>query len=477
MKKGFTLLEVVIALLIVAILATGLLPALASLTKASLNSELVYAVPGIAQTKLETDKGEESNNVYLDKFGIKMNSTSTKLNDDLEVSTVTVKTGESGYGYSYSLSTMKDLTNEWMNNENPENPATPTTSAPVPQFTGSTIAQVIAATPSTSTTVSTVVITPTTSTTLLQFTGSTIWTATRCQSDLGGNLTDDTAVYGDQYVEVRAGNDGIISYGLTFWVPTASNYVIIAIPGNTARDPEHPEDKKNEYSHVAFEYKNPQGSSTEPSSLSRACEVKHGVGKPVSLPPTSTTERGSGNGGLFLFPGEANGTSSTATVVYQYKLSAHVEKKAAWSLRLSIKFLDGTPTANQWVRIYIPGSSGEVTTEIPATTEDVTVTNTFYEHYTASVNQLAVDGLIAWDSITFDVSDNASVTVKVKTGSMTNPYVFHATGPATQVNIIIGYLPVDKELKIEFTVAPIDNTKSATISNVQVFYWSAATSP
>jgi len=474
MKKGFTLLEVVIALLIVAILATGLLPALASLTKASLNSELVYAVPGIAQTKLETDKGEESNNVYLDKFGIKMNSTSTKLNDDLEVSTVTVKTGESGYGYSYSLSTMKDLTNEWMNNENPENPATPTTSARVPQFTGSTIAQVIAATSSTSTTASTIVITPTTSTTLLQFTGSTIWTATRCQSDLDGNLTDDTAVYGDQYVEVRAGNDGIISYGLTFRVPSAingDNYIIIAIPGNTDLDPnnQHPNKEDKEYSYVAFVNKK-NGKSPG------ACDVNNspnGNGNIELLPSASATREGLGNGGAFLFPKG----SSTATVVYQYKLSAHVEKKAAWSLRLSIKFLDGTPTANQWVRIYIPNSSGEVTKEIPATTEDVTVTNTFYEPYTASVNQLAVDGLIAWDSITFDLSDNASVTVKVKTGSMTNPYVFHATGPATQVNIIIGYLPVDKELKIEFTVAPIDNTKSATISNVQVFYWSAATSP
>jgi len=60
MKRGFTLLEVVIALLIVGILATGLLPALASLTKASLNSELIYAAPNIAQTTLSVAMGRKT---------------------------------------------------------------------------------------------------------------------------------------------------------------------------------------------------------------------------------------------------------------------------------------------------------------------------------------------------------------------------------------------------------------------------------
>jgi len=108
-----------------------------------------------------------------------------------------------------------------------------------------------------------------------------------------------------------------------------------------------------------------------------------------------------------------------------------------------------------------------------------TVPNTFYEQHTTSVYQPRVDGLIAWDSITFDLSENASVTVKVETVSMSSPYVFHATGPATQVKISIGQydLPVDEGFKIWFTVAPIDNTKPATVNNVQVSYWTAATSP
>ena len=439
MKNGFTLLEVVIALLIVAILATGLLPALASLTKASLNSELVYAVPGIAQTKLETDKVEEGNNVYLDKFGIKMNSTSTKLNDDLEVSTVTVKTGESGYVYSYSLSTLKDTTNEETENAT---------------FTSSTIATEISTTSSTSTTEP-------------QSTGSTIWDPEACTSGLQGSAAD-TPAYGDQYIEVRSGGDGIISYGLKFEVPTASNYIIIAIPGNTDREEEKDKkdnDKKYIYSYVAFVYKNNE------NSLPDACDFNNPKkGQTPELPRTSTTrEERSGNGGAFLFPEGL----STATVVYQYTLLAKEQpNKRAWSLRLSIKFLEGTPTANQWVRIYIPNSSGQVPSAIPQTTEEVTVAN-----YTFQINPSTVSGLIAWDSITFDLSDNASVTVKVGTASMTNPYVFHATGPATQVNIIIGYLPLGEKLNVQFTLAPINNTNSASISNVKVFYRTVATSP
>lgn len=99
MKSGFTLLEVIVALLLVSILATGLLPALASLTKASLNSELVYGAPGIAQTTLAV--GEKPKNVYTEKFGVAVSSTSTTLGG-MSVSTATVKTGE----YIYAIASL-----------------------------------------------------------------------------------------------------------------------------------------------------------------------------------------------------------------------------------------------------------------------------------------------------------------------------------------------------------------------------------
>ena len=99
MKSGFTLLEVIVALLLVSILATGLLPALTSLAKASLNSELVYATPSIAQTTLAV--GEKPKNVYTEKFGVAVSSASTTLGG-MSVSTATVKAGE----YIYAIASL-----------------------------------------------------------------------------------------------------------------------------------------------------------------------------------------------------------------------------------------------------------------------------------------------------------------------------------------------------------------------------------
>jgi len=451
--KGFTLLEVVIALVIVAILAAGTLPALSNLNKQSFQTEIDLNLPSVSQAALNGQVSATS------LYGELADTTTTgvfELHNGLTKYSATV----SSKGYTYAIDTLYADVGVGLGS---------LSSAPGPEE--------IPTTSSTSTTASTVVITPTTSTTVLQFTDSTIWTQKTCTFGLDGDAHDDTVVYGDQYMEVRAGNDDIISYALTFWVPSASNndnYIIIAIPGNTDSDDQHSKPKDKEYSYVAFEYKHMNDG--EPPSLKGACQIKNGTnGNPDWLPSTSTTVKGLGEGGSFLFP---KGLSS-ATVVYQYTLSAHVVSKRAWNLSLSIKFLPGTPTSNQWVRIYIPGSSGEVTTEIPATTEEVTVTNTFYEPFTFPVYQPRVDGLIAWDSITFDLSENASVTVEVKTDSMSSPYVFHASGPATQVKISIRQYDfrADEGLGVWFTVASIDNTKPATINNVQVFYWTAATSP
>jgi len=99
MKSGFTLLEVIVALLLVSILATGLLPALASLAKASLNSELIYATPAIAQTTLTV--GEKPKNVYTEKFGVAVSSVTATLGG-MSVSTATVKAGD----YVYALASL-----------------------------------------------------------------------------------------------------------------------------------------------------------------------------------------------------------------------------------------------------------------------------------------------------------------------------------------------------------------------------------
>jgi len=144
-------------------------------------------------------------------------------------------------------------------------------------------------------------------------------------------------------------------------------------------------------------------------------------------------------------------------------------------MRFVIKFMPGTPPENQWVRIYIPNSSGEVTTEIPAVIGEETATTTTYGSAEIPVSYDAPSGLLAWDSITFDLSENASVTVEVVSAS--KAYVFHATGPANPLKISLRqYNLPPEDLSITFYIAPIDKTEPATINNAQVFYWTAAPS-
>jgi prepilin-type N-terminal cleavage/methylation domain-containing protein len=458
-QKGFTLIEVIIAFVIVAIMAAGTLPALSNITRQSFQSEINLNLPSVAQATLN---GESSATSIYTMLADNVSASATVIGNGITKYTATA----ASKGYKYAIDTLYANVGVGLGSLG---------SAPGPQE--------ITTTPSTSTTASTVVITPTTSTTVLQFTGSTLWTQKTCTFGLKGDAHDDTVTYGDQYMEIRAGSDGIINYGLTFWVPSdanGNNYIIIAIPGNTDVDSGHSKDKDKEYSYVAFENKHMNTSSTAtptpPNSLKEVCEVQNGVnGNPVWLPSASTTKEGLGDGGAFLFPAG----SSNTTVVYQYKLSAHVDSKAAWNLSFSIKFLQGTPTANQWVRVYIPGNTGEVTKVIPATTDEVIVTNNFYEPFTFSVYQPTVQGLVAWDNVTFDVSSNASVTIEVKTDSMSTYYLFHATGPATQMKINLRQYPLSplEALEARFTVSPIDITKRASVNNVGIFFWQASMTP
>jgi len=451
--KGFTLLEVVIALVIVAILAAGTLPALSNINKQSFQTEIDLNLPSVGQAALN---GQVSATSLYQELADTTTTGAFELSDGLTKYSATV----SSKGYSYAIDTLYADVGVGLGSLG----------------AGSPFEEAGTASDEDTSTVP-VIITPTVVEPTLGI--GTLLDSKVCSNK--GNQNGDDHTFGPGYVQINSKGDGFIEYGLTFQVQSSAsddNYVIVAIPGNTDLEGDCDQDCKGvAHSFVAFINKK-QKSAID----NKVCEPKSNENGIADLLGTSTsiqettltaTEYGQGNGGSYYFP---DGTA-TASIIYKYKFVAKIEHKLYWSMHFVIKFMPGTPPENQWVRIYIPGSSGEVTTEIPAVIGEETATTTTYGSAEIYAPYDAPIGLIAWDSITFDVSENASVTVKVGTDSMTDPYVFHATGPAKPMKISLRqYNLPPEDLSITFYIAPIDKTEPATINNAQVFYWTAAPS-
>lgn len=427
--KGFSLLEVIIAFVIVGIMSVSALPAFINMNKLSYKTEINLNLPSVGQSALNEQTTTTS--IYQDLADT--TTSVSELPNGLTKYSATV----SNSGYTYAIDTLQANINAESGN-----------------ITSALFSEQYSSVPSMAS----------------QPTSSTIYACQQCSYGVPNDAQDDFAVFGEQYVEIRAGNDGIISYGLVFWNPTNSNkqnYIIIATPGNLDLDNVHSKNVEKQFSYVAFQYKRTKGLPTEQPSVGAVCSIQNGSGgKTQNIQAVITNLPGKGT---YLFPQGVN----DSTVVKQYKLIAKENENAAawWNLGLSIKFLQGTPTANQWIRIYMPDSSGEVTVPIPASTNDVVVANT-YTPYTFQVDQNAVNGLITWDSISFVLSDNASVTLKVKTDSMTNPYVFRAEGYANPMKIILRQynLPTNETLHLQFTIDSIDKTMPASIKDIKVSY-------
>lgn len=445
--KGFTLLEVVIALVIVAILAAGTLPALSNINKQSFQTEIDLNLPSVGQAALN---GQVSATSLYQELADTTTTGAFELSDGLTKYSATV----SSKGYSYAIDTLYADVGVGLGSLG----------------AGSPFEEAGTASDEDTSTVP-VIITPTVVEPTLGI--GTLLDSKVCSNK--GNQNGDDHTFGPGYVQINSKGDGFIEYGLTFQVQSSAsddNYVIVAIPGNTDLEGDCDQDCKGvAHSFVAFINKK-QKSAID----NKVCKPKSNENGIAKLLSTSTsiqeteltaTESGQGNGGSYYFP---NGTASTASIIYKYKFVAKIEKKLYWSMHFVIKFMDGTPLQNQWVRIYIPNSSGEVTTEIPAVIGEETATTTTYGRAKIPVSYDAPSGLLAWDSITFDLSENASVTVEVVSAS--KAYVFHATGPANPLKISLRqYNLPPQDLSITFYIDPIDNTKPATINNVQIFYW------
>jgi len=97
--KGFTLLEVVIALVIVAILAAGTLPALSNINKQSFQTEIDLNLPSVGQAALNGQSSATS--LYADLTDTTTRSVSL-LTNELVKHSATV----SSKGYTYAIDTL-----------------------------------------------------------------------------------------------------------------------------------------------------------------------------------------------------------------------------------------------------------------------------------------------------------------------------------------------------------------------------------
>jgi len=435
--KGFTLMEVVIALVIVAILAAGTLPALSNINKQSFQTEIDLNLPSVGQAVLN---GQESaTSLYADLADTTTRSVSS-LTNELVKYTATV----SSKGYTYAIDTLYADVGVGLGS----------LSSMTAPFQGTS-------TPITTTTATTDVITSTTYTVSYKLGSDTLLGEQECDAGLNNGLasSDDEPVDGKGFKQINAGNDGKISYSLKFHTP--NNYFIIAIPNNTARDI-----SKKTYSWFNFQYKK------EENSLKSTCVLANNGNHTPTEPTGTVIKADNDDWGTYWFPLP----SGDRNKVNQYEVYPKNENgKQDWLLNLSIKFENGTPTTDQWVRIYIPGADYETfIEEIPATTTQAIITSTTYSPLTQETDKDPVQGMIAWDSIGLDVNDNNTlVTLEVRTISMTTTYTFSAIGPSrVQISLRQYFLPLET-LHVSVTASPIDNSKPARLPNVRIYYWLA----
>jgi len=446
MKKGFTLLEVVIALLIVGILATGLLPALASLTKASLNSELIYAAPGIAQTTLAV--GEKPKNVYIEKFGVTATKTSLETKDDEKIiRTVTVDVPNSTYGFSLSSFVSK------VGHPGSSNPPVPDNS-PFPEEpkydTGDTdVVGLVESAMDTGTQVDIIPIPNKEN----QCTGVN---AASWFEYLGGNYdtaTDNIQKSVDQSklaqtVTIRSGGDKFIN----------SSIVIGPLAGN----------QKIELEYSGIKAISGSGRNAIPSFVDvewYAYQLLLDLFSPSSRCSLFSPLRD-----IISWADEVliNGNSNEPFIFEP------PDRLLAWLFPpryVKVVVVARLENNDGWVRITVP--SKKVTTEDPT-----------YGKTSTTITIAPSEKWVAWEKVTFKVGDNTMAGVSLQTGATTvhdinlgdNLISFGPFGKGDQ-EIYLEPLGLGPEnLILTITASPIDNKKPAQVTDVRIFYkeeWNA----
>ncbi|WP_018963871.1 type II secretion system protein [Coprothermobacter platensis] len=413
--EGFTLLEVIIALAIIGIMATGMLPALASLSKGSLNSELAYASPFVAQSALNDVQGSD---VYKDRFGLVSTVTTIPSEEYLSVVTTTVIAN----AMTSRLSTIKSGIGQptvWGNSStapgNPGNPGDPTTppTPPTPVYTSAS-----------STLLATPLVTPTVDTTAVDVT---------YVANKENNCTNDKDVWRN-YVLNDTSADDISLTGTTLTIASNKdkfiNTAVVIGPMSTATN------IYVSYSKV----------SDSPSFIDVEWYIKQpekDVCKLVSL---------SSLGWNILRRGETKDISGTNSTVLKPLTGWFGGFKPNY---VKLIFVAKLSSADGYVNVTIPSVSK-------------TSTVTTYNSISKTITATPADDWVGWDYVAFAVGDNTVANIELDTN--TSSVVL---GPYEKGVYTITLKPFNfpkEPLNITLLASPKTSTLPARVSDVKIVY-------
>jgi len=417
--RGFTLLEVIIALTIVGIIAAGMLPALASLSRGSLNSELAYATPFVTQSALND---VQSSNVYKENFGLTPATAFSSNGENLSVKTTTV-ISNAPYSLSTIISGVGKPTVVGYNSSQPgdgsgggsggDNPPILT-----PIYVSASLT--LLATP---------LITPTVTATAIDV---------QYVPNKQNNCTDDHGVWRnyvlDDYDEVA---DDISRTGTLLTITSSQdkfiNTTVVIGPMST------PTSIHVSYSKI----------SNSPSFIDVEWYIREPEKNLCNLVSLSSF------GWNILRRGETKdikGTDSPKNIV--------LEPKTGWSGRfkpnyVKLVFVSKLSSKDGYINVTIPSQSKTTT---------VTTYDPIFKTITASPG----DDWVGWDYLTFTVGDNTVVTIELNTETSAV-----ALGPFEKGTHTITLKPfrLPKEpLNITLLASPKTSTLPASVSDVDIFY-------